>query len=149
MVRDNTKAAKRVIKTVIGIYAKNFHIIPGNNIIGRNTTRVVIVPAISGALNSFTVNKTAVRGVYQIFIFSLDHSTITIIVSSAIQRVKRREKFVKKFRLNHIISRTINVMKNASGIKIVAITHSLSHKNMNNKTKTSNNVFTQLSARSL
>jgi len=39
-----------VTKTVIGIYAKNFHITPGKNISGRNATKVVIVPAISGAL---------------------------------------------------------------------------------------------------
>jgi hypothetical protein len=35
---------------VIGIYAKNFQTTPGRNISGRNATKVVSVPAISGAL---------------------------------------------------------------------------------------------------
>jgi hypothetical protein len=49
-VRERRSAATRVEKIVIGIYARNFHITPGRNISGINATRVVRVPAISGAL---------------------------------------------------------------------------------------------------
>jgi len=106
-------------------------------------------PAIKGALNSFTVSKTAVFGVYQTFSFSLDHSTITIIVSSAIQSVKSSEKFVKKFKLIQEIFKTMNVTKNASGIKIVATKASFNHKNINNIKNTNTKVFIQLFAKSL
>jgi predicted nucleotidyltransferase len=65
--------------------------------------------------------------VNHILIFSLAHSIITITVSIAIQRVKTNEKLVKKFIDDHIVSSTINVIINASGIKSDAINHSLNH----------------------
>jgi hypothetical protein len=59
IVRDNISAATRVVNTVIGMNAKNFHITPGRNIRGKNATNVVSVPAINGALYSFTANNIA------------------------------------------------------------------------------------------
>jgi hypothetical protein len=139
-VKDKINQAKSVINTVIGIYARNFHKIPGSNIIGRNTTSVVAVQAIRGILNSFTAKSTAVLGVCHTFIFSLAHSIITIIVSSAIPSVSKREKFVKKFKLDPIIKSTINVQKNARGIKSVEITASLNQRNKKSIANTKINV---------
>jgi|TARA_Y100001960_G_scaffold326724_1_gene411647 hypothetical protein len=50
IVKERNKAATKVENTVIGIYAKNFHITHGKNISGKNATRVVSVQAINGAL---------------------------------------------------------------------------------------------------
>jgi hypothetical protein len=47
-----------------------------------------------------------------------------MIVSIAIQRVRTREKLVRKFRENPITLSAINVMKNASGSNILAISDS-------------------------
>jgi hypothetical protein len=49
-VSESRSAATKVEKIVSGIYHRNFHITPGKNINGINATRVVSVPAISGAL---------------------------------------------------------------------------------------------------
>jgi hypothetical protein len=68
---------------------------------------------------------------YHNFIFSLAASTITITVSIAIQRVKTREKFVKKLREYHRVSRTIKVIKNDNGIRKDAIKDSLNQTNNN------------------
>ncbi|MBT3728646.1 hypothetical protein HOF65_07935 [bacterium] len=82
-------------------------------------------------MKSCTANKIAERLLYHSLIFSLAHSIITITVSIAIQRVKTREKFVKKLSENQIISNTINVTKNARGISHDAIKDSLNHTNIN------------------
>ena len=58
-VSDSISAARSVINTVIGIYAKNLPSIPGKKIIGKNATSVVIVPLISGLLRSLTANIAA------------------------------------------------------------------------------------------
>jgi hypothetical protein len=61
------------------------------------------------------------------FIFSLAHSIITITVSIAIHKVNTREKFVKKFKLSHNVSSTINVIRKERGNNKDAIIHSLNH----------------------
>jgi hypothetical protein len=72
---------------------------------------------------------------------------ITIIVSSAIQRVNKREKFVKKLRLDPMIKSTINVQKNARGISSVEITASLNPRNTKSSIKTSTIVCRALFAK--
>jgi hypothetical protein len=98
---------------------------------GRNATNVVNVPAIKGALYSFTANNIAAFLLYPNFNFSLAHSIITITVSIAIHRVNTREKFVKKFNDIHKVSNTKNVIKNANGINKEAIIDSLNQTNNN------------------
>jgi hypothetical protein len=70
IVSATNNAASSVIKTVIGIYARNLPVIQGSTIIGINTTSVVEVPAISGALKSLTASKEAVFGVNHNLILS-------------------------------------------------------------------------------
>jgi hypothetical protein len=118
-----------VIKTVIGIYARNFQITPGRNMSGRNATNVVAVQLISGDFKSTTARRTAFLRLNQSFCLSDAHSIITIIVSIAIQRVKTREKFVKKLSEYQRVLRTVNVIKNESGKRILAIRDSLNHTN--------------------
>lgn len=141
-------AATSVINTVIGIYARNFPRTPGSTIMGINTTSVVIVPAIRGALKSLTAMRTAVFGLNHILRFSYAHSMITIVVSIAIPRVRTREKLVRKFSVRSISWRTMNVTINASGIAKVAMTASLSPTNSNRQQKTHTSVRSPLLARS-
>jgi len=126
-VRESIRAAKRVRKTVIGMYAKNFHTTHGRKISGRNATSVVAVPLISGDFKSTTAKSTEFFLLNQSFCLSEAHSIITIIVSIAIQSVRTSEKFVKKFKENHIVLSAINVMKNERGNRILAISDSLNH----------------------
>ncbi len=84
-------------KIVIGIYARNFPMIHGKNIIGIKATMVVMTHEIIGIAYSFKASIIALSGSYQILIFALAACTITIIVSTAIQKERIREKFVKKF----------------------------------------------------
>ena len=119
------------MKIVIGIYAKNFHITHGSVISGINTITVVAVHDIKAALYSFTAMSIACLGLNPCFIFSCAHSMTTIVVSIAIPKVTRKLKLVKKFKLSHMLFKTKNVMKKASGSVIVAINDSLNH--MNNK----------------
>jgi hypothetical protein len=144
-VKERTKAASKVEKTVIGIYAKNLPITQGRNIIGKKATNVVSVQLIRGDLKSLIANIIAEFLLYHSFIFSLAHSIITITVSIAIQRVNIREKLVRKFKLNHNKSKTIKVIKNASGNRKEAITDSLNHTKINIVKKTNtivvNHVF--------
>jgi hypothetical protein len=65
---------------------------------------------------------------------------MTIVVSIAIQNVIKKLKLVRKFRLNHMFCSTINVMKNANGSVIVAISDSLNHTNNNNAKNTNSSV---------
>lgn len=85
---------------VIGIYARNFHMIPGRTIIGIKTTIVTETHEIIGTLYSRNASIIAVRGSYQILIFALAACTITIIVSTAIPKERISEKFVRKLRVN-------------------------------------------------
>jgi hypothetical protein len=148
-VSERKSAAMSVIKTVIGIYARNFPVIPGRTIIGIKTTMVVIVHAISGALKSLTARRTAVLGEYHRFILSYAASTITMDVSIAIHNVKTRLKFVRKFKVNHNRSRTVNVTKKARIIHVVAINASLIQTNKNRQSSTNTIVVTQFLARLL
>ena len=124
-VKERTRAAKSVVNTVIGIYARNFPITHGKNIIGRNADKVVSVPLIRGDLKSLIAKRIAETLVYHSFVFSLAHSIITITVSIAIHSVRTSEKFVRKFKLNHIVSRIIKVIRKANGSKRVATIDSL------------------------
>lgn len=146
-VRESTSAASSVIKTVIGIYARNFPNTQGKNIIGRKAESVVSVPLISGDLKSRIASIIAETLPYQSLVFSLAHSIITITVSIAIQRVNTSEKFVKKFRLRPIVSRTINVIINASGSNNVATIDSLKPTNIKIVKNTNTNVRIAVSAR--
>jgi hypothetical protein len=83
------------------MYAKNFHKVHGSTIIGINTTSVVEVPAMSGALKSLTASNEAVLGENHSFILSYAASITTIEVSIAIHKVKINEKFVRKFSEYH------------------------------------------------
>jgi hypothetical protein len=130
-VRDSTSAQRRVINTVIGIYERNFHNIPGKNIIGRKATSVVMVPDINGDFRSRTASMTACFALYQSFCLSEAHSIITIIVSIAIPSVSTSEKFVRKLREYPRAFNTIKVMKNASGNRMLAIMDSRNHTKTN------------------
>jgi hypothetical protein len=99
--------------------------IHGRNIIGRNATSVVAVPLMSGDFKSLTAIMTAFFLLYHNFCLSAAHSIITIIVSIAIPRVNTKEKLVRKLSVYHKVFRTIKVMKNASGRRILAIIDSL------------------------
>jgi hypothetical protein len=148
-VRERTSAASKVVNTVIGIYAKNFPITHGRNIIGRKALRVVSVPLMSGDLKSLIARRIADTRVYQSFVFSLAHSIITITVSIAIQSVNTSEKFVRKFKLSHRVSRIINVIIKASGNKSVATSDSLSPTNKSIVINTSTSVIIAVSERFL
>jgi len=146
-VRERTSAARSVTNTVIGIYAKNFHNTQGKNIIGRKAESVVRVPLMSGDLKSRIASIIADTLVYQSFVFSLAHSIITITVSIAIHRVKTSEKFVRKFKLNHIASSTIKVIINARGSRSVATIDSLKPTNIKIVKNTSIRVTIAVSAK--
>lgn len=146
-VKDKTNAASSVVKTVIGIYAKNFQITHGRKIIGRKALSVVSVPLISGDLKSLIAKRMAEALVYHSFVFSLAHSIITITVSIAIHKVRTREKFVRKFRLSHIASKKIKVIMNASGSKRVATSDSLNHTKISIVKNTRTNVMTAVEER--
>ena len=128
---DNISAATSVVNTVIGMKERNFPITHGKNIKGRNTTRVVIVHEINGALKSWTANKIADLLEYHNLIFSLAHSMITITVSIAIQSVRTNEKLVRKFMDIPSVFKTMNVIKNANGINRDAIIDSLTQTKIN------------------
>jgi hypothetical protein len=146
-VRERTNAASRVINTVIGMYARNLPSTQGKNIIGRNAESVVSVPLISGDLKSRIASIIADTLLYQSFVFSLAHSIITITVSIAIQSVKTSEKLVKKFKLSHRASSTINVIIKASGSSSVATIDSLNPTNTSMVKNTSTRVNTAVSAK--
>jgi hypothetical protein len=61
-------------------------------------------------------------------------------VSIAIQRVKTREKFVRKLREYHSVSKTVKVMKKARGKRILAIIDSRIPTKIKIVTKTSKSV---------
>jgi hypothetical protein len=140
IVRDINRAATKVAKIVIGIYAKNLPIIPGSVSSGINTHMVVAVPDIRGVLYSLTANKIEFLGLNPCFIFSCAHSMTTIVVSIAIQNVIIKLKLVRKFKLNHRFFNTTNVIKKASGKVIVAISDSLNQTNISNATNTNSKV---------
>ena len=146
IVSDINSAATNVLNMVIGIYAKNFHIIPGSVSSGIKTTIVVAVQDIRGVLYSLTAKSIAFIELNHCLIFSWAHSMTTIVVSIAIQNVMMKLKLVRKFRLNHIFFKTINVIKNANGSVIVAINDSLNHTKINKAKKTNISVCSQFFA---
>gem|GEM_PF-2724227 len=149
IVSEINKAATNVAKIVIGIYAKNFHMIPGSVSSGINTQTVVAVPDINGVLYSLTASNIECFGVNPCLIFSCAHSMRTIVVSIAIPNVTIKLKLVKKFILSPKFFRTINVIKNASGMVIEAINDSLNHTKINNAINTKTNVCSQFFAKAL
>jgi len=149
IVREITNAAINVTNIVIGIYAKNFHKIPGSVSIGKNAKHVVAVQAISEYLYSLTANSTADIGLYHSFSFSCAHSITTIVVSMAIQKQIIKLKFVKKFIVRPSCRNTKNVIQNARGIVIVAIIDSLNPTNISKQINTITTVCNQLLAKSL
>lgn len=131
------------------MYARNFPITHGRNIIGKKALRVVSVPLISGDLKSLIARSIADIRVYHSFVFSLAHSIITITVSIAIQSVSTSEKFVRKLRLSHIASSMINVIIKASGSSKVATSDSLNPTNNSIVINTSTRVISAVSERFL
>jgi len=73
----------------------------------------------------------------------------TIVVSMAIQKVTIKLKFVRKFKLSPRFFNTINVMKNANGNVIVAISDSLNHTNISKAINTKISVCNQFFAKVL
>gem|GEM_PF-5182427 len=88
---------------------------------GKNTIILAIELVIFGCAYCFIASKIAVLALYHFFISSYAASIITTTVSIHIPKVSTREKFVKKLSVYHIQLRTMNVMKNDSGIANVAI----------------------------
>jgi hypothetical protein len=123
--RDHSSVAN----IVIGIYDRNFHVIPGSTSSGINTTILISDVFIFAFLYVFTARRIAVLGLNHFFIFSYAASINTITVSIHAPKANINEKLVRKFIVNHAKSRKINVIKNDIIIPSVAIKDCLNHIN--------------------
>ncbi len=125
VVIERKSVARRLEKTVRGIYAKNLPIMPGRSIIGTNTISVTAVLDMTESFNSLTAKSTAVDGLYPIFDFFVVSSMITSVRSMAIPNERIREKFVMKLSDKSIMLSVVIDIKNAKGIDREAMSDSL------------------------
>jgi len=139
-VSERKSDARSVINTVTGMYDKYFPMIPGSVSIGINAASVVIVPEIIGGAYSRIAIRIACFGLYPSCTFLFDHSITTIIVSIATQRLKIREKFVRKFSENPVYRSTVNVIRYESGTIRIPINPSLKPINIRSVRNTRPNV---------